>query len=122
MADRSTLSEMPDDVPQTPKLRLIPHLTERSTWRPAPLAADAWDDTVPPPTRPTRLAGSTRLMLAGFLVILGFLAGVAAQKHHDAGYLSPDAVARISLNSTPAQPANAPVTSEVPHTTVPNAQ
>ena len=122
MADRSTLSEMPDDVPQTPKLRLIPKVAERSAWRPAPLAADAWDDTVPPPSRPTRLAGSTRMMLAGFLVILGFLAGVAAQKHHDAGYLSPDAVARITLNSAPAQAANTPASSEVPHTTVPNAQ
>jgi hypothetical protein len=122
MADRSTLSEMPDDVPQTPKLQLISQLTERSTWRPALLSADAWDDTVPPPTRATRLAGSTRIMLAGFLVILGFLAGVAAQKHHDAGYLSPDAVARITLNSTAAQPANSASTSQVAHTTVPNAQ
>jgi hypothetical protein len=122
MADRSPLPDMPDDVPVRPRLRLISSFTERSTWRPAPLSADAWDDTVPPPTRPARVAGSTRMMLVGFLVILGFLGGVAAQKHHDAGYLSPDAVARITLNSTAAQQANPAPTSQVAHTTVPNAQ
>jgi hypothetical protein len=81
-----------------------------------------YEDTVPPPTRPARLSGSTRVMLAGFLVVLGFLAGVAAQKHHDTGYLSPDAVSRALMSANVArQPADQP-TSQVAHTDVPSAQ
>jgi hypothetical protein len=85
-------------------------------------AYDASLETVPPPTRAKRLSDSTRLMLVGFLVIVGFLTGVAAQKHHDAGYLSPDQVARVVANSVPAQPVSTGAVSEVPHTTIPNAQ
>jgi hypothetical protein len=110
MADRSLLPALSgdDDVPQTPRLQLI------SDQRP-------YEDTVPPPTRPARLTGSTRLLLCGFLVIVGFLAGVAAQKHHDAGYLSPDAVARAVLNAN-ASSTNTPPNSPVPHTDVPAAR
>jgi hypothetical protein len=109
MTDHSPLSHSADDVPQVPKLQLVSEF-------------DPYLETVPPPTRPKRLSDSTRLMLAGFLTIVGFLCGVAAQKHHDAGYLSPDQVARVVANSVPAAPANTGAVSEVPHTTIPNAQ
>jgi hypothetical protein len=83
----------------------------------------SYDDTVPPPVRARRLDGSTRMMLCGFLVVAGFLAGVAAQKHHDSGYLSPDAVSRALISANVAhQNDQAPPTSQVPHTNVPAAQ
>jgi hypothetical protein len=116
MADRSPLSDIPDDdVPQVPRLQLIPSRAKRAEF-------DLYDDTVPPPVRPTRLAGSTRIMLCGFLVVVGFLAGVAAQKHHDAGYLSPAAVSRAMINANVGQQSAPPPTSQVPHTNVPTPQ
>jgi hypothetical protein len=127
MADRSTLPSFgQDDVPQTPKLQLISPLSGRSKSR-APADLDAYDtylDTVPPPTRPARLSSGTRVMLGGFLVVVGFLAGVAAQKHHDAGYYSPDQVARAMVGATAGQQSDTapPPTSAVPHTEVPTHQ
>jgi len=127
MADRSTVpSFAEDDVPQTPKLQLISSLTNRSRSRSAPADLDAYDaflDTAPPPTRPARLSSATRVMLGGFLVVVGFLAGVAAQKHHDAGYYSPDQVARAMVSATAGQQTDTPPpASQVPHTEVPTHQ
>jgi hypothetical protein len=116
MAHRSLLSEIADDdVPQVPRLRLI-------TARRAKPDLDPYDDTVPPPVRARRLDGSTRIMLCGFLVVAGFLAGVAAQKHHDAGYLSPDAVSRALISANVTHQIPDPPTSQVAHTNVPSPQ
>jgi len=63
-------------------------------------------------------------MLGVFLVVVGFLAGVAAQKHHDAGYYSPDQVGQGDgqRHGRPSRTDTAPPASQVPHTEVPTHQ